>query len=199
MLVKSIIAHPIHGFHQRPKCQEPVIIHVVLPVAYNCFRIYPHACCESGSYPIFFFLASHHHCDGIGPRSNLSSTSDCQNCLKTYFLVNWALSLSSAFGHTHPVSSANKILFFFPFRRTHRRKSARLSSDCQPGEQVPKHLPIFDPTRAAETCATEGQPTDVDQGTDAPSNGRGTHYPSPYRKRMHNKSRFFVVDQSPYW
>ena len=44
-------------------------------------------------------------------RSKLSSTEDCQKCLKTYSPVNSALSLNLAFGHILHVLSSNRILF----------------------------------------------------------------------------------------
>ena len=101
-----------------PYFEEPVSLHVVLPIAYiNCFRTYPHACCESGSYPIFFFPSSYldHQCDGMGELSlrldgifQVSSTEDRQNCLKTYSLVNSALSLG--IWPRFPVFSSNGIL-----------------------------------------------------------------------------------------
>ena len=96
-------------------------------------------------------------------RSNLSSTEDCQNCRKTYSLVNLAHSLSSAFGHFLPVFSSNKILL--------SSHSAVLiggylcacpliigpRSKCQ-------NIIQFDPTRAAEACATEVNPPTTTRG-----------------------------------
>ena len=44
-------------------------------------------------------------------KSSMSSTKNCQNCLKTYSLVNLALSLNSAFGHILAVFSSIRILY----------------------------------------------------------------------------------------
>ena len=64
---------------------------------------------------------------------------------------------------------------FFPFRRTHREKSVRLSSDYWLQEQVPEHHPIGS-VRAAEALSHRGSPTTIrgqhrlhDRNTDHPS------------------------------
>ena len=67
VLVKTIIAHPIHSLHNGPEFGEPVILHVVLSIAFYCFRVDPHACCESGPHPLLIFLSSDfvHYRSGI--------------------------------------------------------------------------------------------------------------------------------------
>ena len=59
--------------------------------------------------------------------SNLSSTKDCQNCFKTYSLVNLALAQSWVFGHVRPVPSSKWIFFSFHASSSYWRHSSTAS------------------------------------------------------------------------
>ena len=111
VLVKSIVAHPSDSFYCRTQFEDPEVLHVVLPIACHCFRVYPHTCREpwsqfscspsSSSHPptlsiTAMELESSAFVWMAFSRSNLSSTKDCQNCFTTYSLVNLALALNSA-------------------------------------------------------------------------------------------------------
>ena len=58
VIVKSIIANPVHGFHNGSEFEEPVVLHDASTIAYHCFRMCPHACRESESNPLFHFPVS---------------------------------------------------------------------------------------------------------------------------------------------
>ena len=87
--------------------------------ANHYFRVDPHACREPRSHPSFppsilsivaVALKNSAFVWMAFSRSNVSSTKDCQSRLKTYCLVQLALSLCSAFGSTRPVLSSNKFV-----------------------------------------------------------------------------------------
>ena len=97
---------------------------MVLSIAFHCFRIFSHACCESGSHPnsssqppilsittvaqensAFVWMAF--------SRSNPSSTKDCQNCLKMYSLVYFWLFHLLRHLSQFPLSCCRIGFFFF--------------------------------------------------------------------------------------
>ena len=70
---------------------------------------------------------------------------------------------------------------FFPFCRTHRGKSVRLSTDCRPREQVPKHHPAItiQTLSRGDTCRRGSYTHDDDQGADDIHSGRDKFSPNP--------------------
>ena len=171
---------------------------------YRCF--YPHACCESGSHPIFFFPSSYlvHHGDGIG---QLGLRLDGILQIKLVFherlpklpqdTFPCELGSCTFFGIWPPSSSLFVKLdsLFFSFRRTHRRNSVRLSSDYQPREQVPKHRPTLDPNLSRGDSCHQGstQTTTTKEQTPSPAaETRISHILILIRK--HNRSIIFASD-----
>ena len=115
VIVKSIIANPIDGFHNGSEFQKLVILHVDLTIACRSFRIYP--CMPRIWIPPNFPLLtlqfrSFQEQENSAfvwmalSKSNLSSTKDCQNCLNALSQVHLVLSLNSAFGELSPAQGA---------------------------------------------------------------------------------------------
>ena len=176
------------------------------PTAYNCFRnihmlaanldltnfLFPSLSCPLLRWrwrtrPFFCMAFS---------RFNLSPTKDCQNCLKTYSLVNLAFTQFRILPHPASLFVEQDSLFF-PCRRTHRRKSVRLSSDYRPREHVPKTSSQFDPNSSRRDLCHLGQPNDDDQGqTQSPTaEALITHVSVGVRKP--SRSRYFLLNIPP--
>ena len=126
-------------------------------------------------------------------RSSLSSTKDCQNCLRTHSLVNLALALSSADGSSSFFVKSD--FLFFPCRRTRRRNSVRLSSDYQPREQVPK-TSILENLSRGDSCHRGSTQTTTTEGQTPPP-GAETRISHIQRFLCWTTSRMIVRIQTP--